>query len=133
MLASEIVKPHEERMEFEKGVILTEEEKIKLRKANKVVRLKALAEKEATISFVVETPGTTHDRMVHAVMLKNFCVRETKDGNFIVTGLDVEETLKADIERGIDSLSVFRKRDSDNSEIRTYRIDRIVNGTITWS
>lgn len=104
-----------------------------LAKANKVKRLKRLASEGAAVAFLVSTPSSATSK-VQAVFMRDFEVKETLDGNFIVNGRDLEEELKADIARGMNpaSLSIMRERKKEDMVFRSYRIDRIIRGSINW-
>lgn len=103
------------------------------KKLNHVDRLKRLCKEAKTISFLAVTPGTTHDRNVHAVMLQDAMVEKTKEGNYIIKGRDLEEELKLDLKNEIpaEELSIMRKR--EKCVVRSYRIDRIIRGSINWN
>jgi hypothetical protein len=105
-----------------------------LSKANKVKRLKKLCEENRRIGFVVETPGTTHGRPVHAVMIVNAKVEKTSAGDYIIIGRDVELELTKKAEQGeLGKNAVITLSGSTGSEVfRSYRIDRIFNGSITY-
>lgn len=106
-----------------------------LKKLNKVKRLQALSNDGATVSFLAYTPGTSQGRPVHGTILKDITVKKTLEGYYVVVGRDLEEELKTDISNGCSSsdLSVLRKRDKDKAVFRSYRIDRIIDGSISWS
>lgn len=128
--------------EFVKGKKITKEEAVEIikehkneeaiKKLNHIDRLKKLCKEAETICFVVETPGTTHSRQVHAAFLKEAGVKKTSSGNYVITGRDIEEELKRDIDNNI-ALSILRKRKDTEKCYRSYRIDRIVRGSINWS
>ncbi|MGQ4893386.1 MAG: hypothetical protein ACP6IQ_02035 [Candidatus Njordarchaeia archaeon] len=91
----------------------------------KVRRLKKLAKEYKRISFLVHCPGTKHERKYHAVQLKDFKVWRSKEGNYIITGRDLEEELK---EYG--PVPPRGHRPKSQMIFRSYRIDRILPRTI---
>jgi hypothetical protein len=106
----------------------------KLKKANKVKRLQNLCKEGRRVGFLVYTPGTESGRLVHAATMEDATVEKTQEGNYIIKGRDLEEELKADLANGAnpETLSVLRKRPDDQKKFRSYRIDRIINGTIVY-
>ena len=86
--------------------------------ASKVETLKRLTGYKRAVAFVAHTPGTQRGTSTQSVILKDATVRQTGDGNYVITGRDIQ--LEAD--RG--------RIDHENPVIRSFRIDRIVNGTI---
>ena len=85
---------------------------------SKVRRLQNLVKEGATIGFVAHTPGSERGTGTQSVLLKNAEVKTTKSGQHVITGRDIQ----LEAERG--------KIDRKNPTIRSFRIDRIVNGTI---
>lgn len=103
-----------------------------LKKANKVERLIALAKMGVKqISFTVNTP-TSVDRVVQSVTLRDFKVRETKDGNFIVNGRNVAKELENDMHRFGKVNSLLKTRSKEDCIFRSYRVDRMIDGTISF-
>lgn len=116
-----------------KSVVCERIEEDKLRKANKVVRLKKLCAMGKRIGFVVYTPGTESGRPFHAVQMVCAEVNKTAEGNYIIKGVDVELSLTQDAknEAKISKRAVIAEK-FDSKCFRSYRIDRILDGTITW-
>lgn len=133
MKVKEFVK--EKKITKEEAVEIIKEHKNEeaIKKLNHIDRLKKLCKEAKTISFLAVTPGTTHDRNVHAVMLQDAMVEKTKEGNYIIKGRDLEEELKLDLKDEIpaEELSIMRKR--EKCVVRSYRIDRIIRGSINWN
>lgn len=107
----------------------------KLKKRNLISRLKKLAADGKTVSFIVLTPTSTEGRGVQSVILTNFEVKETSDGNCIITGRDLEHEVQADLDSGIDVKKhvCTASRAKEDCVFRTYRIDRILSHTMTWN
>ena len=133
MKVKEFVK--EKKVTKEEAIEIIKEHKNEeaIKKLNHIDRLKKLCKEAKTISFLAVTPGTTHDRNVHAVMLQDAMVEKTKEGNYIIKGRDLEEELKLDLKDEIpaEELSIMRKR--EKCVVRSYRIDRIIRGSINWN
>ncbi len=94
-----------------------------------VKRLTEMAKEKRCISFIVLCPGTTHNRIVHSVQMKDFEVKKTAEGKYVVTGRDLEQEIRSDIveERVIAKRAHRRK---DQCVFRSYRVDRIVKRTL---
>ena len=108
---------------------------LKLKKANMETRLRKLATDGKRVSFLVLTPGSSDGRPVQSVILVNFEVKKTADGNVIVCGRDIEHEILADLEAGI---AVERhvptaSRAKEDCVIRSYRLDRILSHTMMWN
>ena len=105
-----------------------------LNKANKVDRLRKLCKLGKRISFVVFTPGTESGRKFHCVHLIDAEVKKTSEGNYIITGIDAELSL-ADNFKELTNLpkNIILTKNFVKNVFRSYRIDRILNGTILFS
>ena len=105
-----------------------------IKKANKVDRLRKLCKMGRKICFVVHTPGTETGRKFHCVSMIDAEVKKTEAGNYTITGVDMELTLTKMVENNCDipRRVMFSKIDDKNKVFRTYRIDRIVDGTILF-
>lgn len=86
---------------------------------SKVRVLRKMASENRVIGFVVHTPGSERGLATQSVVLKNAEVKCTGSGNHIITGRDLQ------LEAGRGRIN------HEDPEIRSFRIDRIVNGTIT--
>jgi ABC-type cobalamin/Fe3+-siderophores transport system ATPase subunit len=102
----------------------------RLTKEHKREKIKRIINDCGVVSFVVKTPGSSHGDPVQAVILRDACVKRTKEGKYIVTGRDLEEEerlqLSADHAR-----RPYKSRPKKEMVFRAYRIDRIVNKTIS--
>ena len=94
-----------------------------------VKKLRKFAREKRRISFAVLTPTTETGRKARVVQMKDFEVKETAEGNFTVSGRDIEEELKMDVELGR-AFDPGEHRRKDQCNFRTYRIDRIVRRTL---
>lgn len=105
------------------------------KKLNKVDRLRKLCSDGKRIGFIAFCPETRSGRPYHCATLVNAEVKKTSDGNYIITGIDVELTLGNFAEQGkIPGKRVVISRNFDGNEVfRSYRIDRIVDGTIVFA
>lgn len=105
-----------------------------LNKANKVDRLRKLCKLGKRISFVVFTPGTESGRRFHCVHLVNSEVKRTSEGNYIITGIDAELSLNESYkEYSCPSKNIVLTKSFAKDVFRSYRVDRILNGTILFS
>lgn len=105
-----------------------------LNKANKVDRLRKLCKLGKRISFVVFTPGTESGRRFHCVHLVDAEVKRTSEGNYIITGIDAELSLNESYkESACPSKNIVLTKSFAKDVFRSYRIDRILNGTILFS
>lgn len=105
-----------------------------LNKANKVDRLRKLCKLGKRISFVVFTPGTESGRRFHCVHLVNAEVKRTSEGNYIITGIDAELSLNESYkEYSCPSKNIVLTKNFIKDVFRSYRVDRILNGTILFS
>lgn len=105
-----------------------------LNKANKVDRLRKLCKLGKRISFVVFTPGTESGRRFHCVHLVNAEVKRTSEGNYIITGIDAELSLNESYkEYSCPSKNIVLTKSFAKDVFRSYRVDRILNGTILFS
>lgn len=105
-----------------------------LKKANKVERLKRLCKEGRRIGFIVETPGTKSGRPYHSTFLMDAEVKKTEDGEYVITGIDIELSLVASLEanKKASKRAVITKKMNELC-FRSYRIDRIMDGTIVYS
>jgi hypothetical protein len=92
------------------------------------VKISKIANEHKKIAFVVKTPGSTGD-LIQTVMLRDFMVKKTRDGNFIVVGRDACKEWLRDLETGY-SVQKRRHRVKAHQVIRSYRLDRIYPRTI---
>lgn len=108
---------------------------LKLKKANMETRLRKLATDGKRVAFLVLTPGSSDGRPVQSVILVNFEVKRTAEGNVIVCGRDIEHEILADLEAGIavERHVATASRAKEDCVIRSYRIDRILSHTMTWN
>lgn len=85
MKVKEFVK--EKKVTKEEAIEIIKEHKNEeaIKKLNHIDRLKKLCKEAKTISFLAVTPGTTHDRNVHAVMLQDAMVEKTNNQNLFST------------------------------------------------
>ena len=105
-----------------------------LNKANKVDRLRKLCKLGKRISFVVFTPGTESGRRFHCVHLVNAEVKRTSEGNYIITGIDAELSLNESYNKySCPSKNIVLTKSFAKDVFRSYRVDRILNGTILFS
>lgn len=105
-----------------------------LNKANKVDRLRKLCKLGKRISFVVFTPGTESGRRFHCVHLVNAEVKRTSEGNYIITGIDAELSLNESYNKySCPSKNIVLTKNFAKDVFRSYRVDRILNGTILFS
>lgn len=103
----------------------------KLSKMNKVERLKKLSLIVPQVAFVVHTPGSKSNRSVQSVILRDFTVEKTSDGNHVVKGRNIADEAKLDLKKNI-SMSLMKKREHEDCVIKSYRVDRILNGSIIY-
>lgn len=105
-----------------------------IKKMNKVKRLKKLCEGGGKVGFIAYTPGTESGRMFHCVNMMQAKVEKTLEGNFVIVGFDVELTLTKMAENGVDVSKrvMFSNIKPEYKVYRSYRIDRILDGTITF-
>jgi len=92
-------------------------------------KLKALCAKKKRVSFVVETPESEGLYPVQNVILYKPEVRKTKTGKYVVIGINKAREMSRDKIAGIQRLPGQKRRKRER-QIRQYRVDRIVNGTI---
>ncbi|MCK9279159.1 MAG: hypothetical protein M0P71_00825 [Melioribacteraceae bacterium] len=107
----------------------------KLRKSNLVTRLRKLSVDKKMVSFLVLTPASTTGRKVQSVIMKDFEVKETSESKFIITGRDIEHEVNADLDCGLNVTKHIctSSREKEDCIFRSYRIDRILGHTMTWS
>ena len=96
----------------------------------KVSRLRRLAKNGGRVAFVAFTPGSGEDRRVQSVILRDVSVKKTSNGDYIAVGRDLEHEERLQIENGGERRP-YSKRRKFEKVFRAYRVDRIVNGTIT--
>lgn len=105
-----------------------------IKKLNKVDRLRKLCKGGKKVGFIVQTPGTESGRMFHCVTMMQAKVEKTLEGNFIIVGYDVELTLTKMAKSGADISKrvMFSRIKPEYKVYRSYRIDRILDGTIVY-
>ena len=98
-------------------------------KEHKREKLARIAKEEGIVSFVVKTPGSSQGDPVQAIILRDATVKKTKEGNYIVTGRDLEEEER--IQLSADHVRrAYKSRPKKEMVFRAYRVDRIINKTI---
>lgn len=104
-----------------------------IKKLNKVDRLRKFCKDGKRVGFIAYTPGTESGRKFHCVNMIQSKVEKTKEGNFVIVGYDVELTLTKMVENGVDISKrvMFSKIKPEYKVYRCYRVDRILDGTIT--
>lgn len=111
-----------------------EKEERAIKKLNKVDRLRKLCKGGKKVGFIVHTPGTESGRVFHCTTMMEAKVEKTLEGNFVIVGYDVELTLTKMAENGVDISKrvMFSKIKPEYKVYRTYRVDRILDGTIVY-
>jgi hypothetical protein len=92
-------------------------------------RITELADAKKRISFIVHTPGTEHERPFHSVQMKDFYIKETKDGNKLIVGRDLEKELIEDQTHGRTRVPGSKRKKAEKV-FRSYRLDRILPRTL---
>lgn len=98
-------------------------------KEHKYEKLKRLIKENGIVCFVAYTPSSQLGNRCQAVMLKDAQVkRSIVDGHYFITGRDIAKEETAQLDNAV--RKSYCKRPKYEQQLRSYRVDRIINGTI---